>query len=99
MAVSHKYSLRVCDLVNSRLLAKPAKVFPLFSRSKAPVTTQPPLEDTTSTYPSSQPIDFVRSDETFLQAVEASKPPPKKLQIKKWKSAPSNSGKPSGFSV
>jgi len=85
--------------VNSRLSAKPAKVFPLFSRSKPPVTTQPPLEDTTSTYPSPQPIDFARSDETFLQALEASKPPPTKSQIKKWKSAPSTNDKSSGLSA
>ena len=74
-------------------------MFPLFSRSKSPATAQLPPEDTAITGPSSQPIDFARSDETFLQALEASKPPPAKSQVKKWKSAPSNNGKPSGVSA
>jgi len=71
-------------------------VFPLFNRSKTPVATQPPPEDAT---PSSQPIDFARSDETFLQALEASKPPPAKSRVKKWKSAPPNNDKSSGLSA
>ena len=74
-------------------------MFPLFSRSKPPATIQPPPEDTIPTYTSSQPIDFARSDETFLQALEASKPPPAKSRVKKWKSAPSNDGKLSGLSA
>jgi len=67
------------------LSAKPAKVFPLF---KPPATTQSPPEETAPTYPFSRPIDFARSDETFLQALEASMPPPTKHRVKKWKSAP-----------
>lgn len=85
--------------MNSCLSAKPTKVFPLFNRSKPPATTQPPPEDVTPTYPSSQPIDFARSDETFLQALEALKPPPAKSRVKKWKSAPSNNDKSNGLSA
>ena len=85
--------------MNLLLLAKPTKVFPLFSRSKPPLATQPPPEDTAPTYPSSRPIDFLRSDETFLQALEASRPPPAKFRFKKWKSAPSNSDQPNGLSA
>lgn len=82
--------------MNSCLSAKPTKVFPLF---KPPTTTQPAPEDTNPTHPLSKPIDFARSDETFLQALEASKPPPAKSRVKKWKSAPSNNEKPSGLSA
>ena len=79
--------------------AKPMKVFPLFNRSKPPASTQPSVEDSTIDYPSSQPIDFLRSDDTLLQALEASKPPPVKSRVKKWKSAPSNDGKSNGFTA
>ena len=75
------------------------KVFPLFNRSKPPASTQPSVEDSTIDYPSSQPIDFLRSDDTLLQALEASKPPPVKSRVKKWKSAPSNDGKSNGFTA
>ena len=90
MAVGRDSCSELCSLVNSLLLAKPAKVFPLFSRSRPSDAIQPPPEDAAQTYPSSQPIDFARSDETFLQALEASKPPPNKSRSKKWKSVPSN---------
>ena len=83
--------------MNSFLLAKPTKVFPLFSRPTPSVTTQSPPEDTTPTHPSPQPVDPAKPDETFLQALEASKPPPTKSQPRKWKSAPSNNDKSSGF--
>jgi hypothetical protein len=85
--------------VNSFLSAKPTKVFPLFNRSKPPAAVQPPPEDTVPTSPPQRPIEFARSDETFLQALEASKPPPAKSRFKKCKSAPSNGGKSNGFSV
>lgn len=85
--------------MHSFLLARPTKVFPLFSRPTPSTATQPPLEDAIPTYPSSRPIDFARSDETFLQALEASKPPPAKSRFKKWKSAPSDNGRSGGFSA
>lgn len=85
--------------MRSCLSAKPTKVFPLFGRPKPPVTTQTPPEDVTQIHPPSQPTDFARSDETFLQALEASKPPPTKSRIRKWKSTPSKNGKSSGLSV
>ena len=88
--------------MNSFSSAKPTKVFPLFSRSKPPAAPQPPPEETTLTYPSSKPIEFARSDETFLQALEASegsKPPPAKSRFKKWKSVPSNNDMPNGLSA
>src|ERR1700753_794410 len=74
------------------------KVFPLFKRSKPPASTQPSVEDSTIDHLSSQPIDFLRSHDT-LQALEASKPPPVKSRVKKWKSAPSNDGKSNGFTA
>ena len=74
-------------------------MFPLFNRSKPPVTAQPPPEDITPTHLFSRPIDFTRSDETSLQALEASKPPPTKSRVKTWKSAPPNSDKSSGHSA
>ena len=82
--------IQSCDVVNSFSLAKPTKVFPLFSQPRPSATTQPPPEHTTSTYPPSRPIDFARSDETFIQALEVSKPPPTKPRVKKWKSVPAN---------
>jgi hypothetical protein len=82
--------------VNSCLSAKPTKVFPLF---KPPATTQPPPKDNNPTHPFSKPIDFARSDETFLQALEASKPPPTKSRVKKWKSAPLNNERSNGLSA
>jgi len=85
--------------VNSFLSAKPARVFPLFSRSKPPATAQPPPEDNALSHASPQPVDFARSEETPLQALEASKPPPAKSRVKKWKSAPSDNGKPNGLSA
>ena len=85
--------------MNSLLLAKPTKVFPLFNQSKPPAATQPPPEDTIPTYPSSRPIDFARSDETFLQALEVSKPSPAKSRLKKWKSTPSNNDESNGLSA
>ena len=75
--------------------AKPTKVFPLFSLSKPRASTQPSVEERTTNYPSSQPTDFLRSDDTLPQALEASKPPLVKSRVKKWKSAPSNDGKSS----
>jgi hypothetical protein len=89
----------LCDLVNPCLLAKPKKVFPLFNRSKPPATAQPPPEDTPPTDTLSQPIDFFGSDETFLEALEASKPPPAKSRVKKGKSVPSNKEKFAGFTA
>ena len=88
--------MRSCELV---LSAKPVKVFPLFSRSKPPITTHPPPQEAPSTFSPSQPIEFLRSDETFLRALETSKPPPAKSRVKQWKSAPSNSGKSTGLTV
>ena len=70
--------------------AKPAKVFPLFNKPKPPATTQLPPEDTAQGYPPSQPTDSSGPDETSPRASEASKPPPIKSRVKKWKSAPSN---------
>ena len=84
--------------MNSFLLAKPTKVFSLFSRPTPSVTTQPHPEDVAPAYPPSQPIDFTSSDETVPQPLEASKPPPIKSQPKKWKSAPSKNGKSGGLS-
>ena len=84
--------------MNSFLSAKPTKVFPLFSRSKPPATAQPPSEDTTPSHASPHPIDSTRSEETIPQTLEASKPPPAKSRVKKWKSAPSDDGKSSGLS-
>ena len=84
--------------MNPFLLAKPTKVFPLFSRATPSVTTQPPPEDDTPAYTSSQPIDSTRSDEPSLQTLETSKPPPAKFRPKKWKSAPSDNCKSNGHS-
>lgn len=81
------------------LLAKPTKVFPLFSRSKPQIATNPPPEETPSTYPASQPITFFGSDETFLRALETSNPPPVKSQVKKWKSASSSNDKSTGLTA
>ena len=91
--------LGLWDLVNLFLLAQPAKVFPLFGRPTPPVTTQPPPEAVSPTYPSSQHIDYTSSDETIPQALWASNPPPAKSRPKKWKSAPSNNGKSGGLSA
>ena len=85
--------------MNSCLSARTTKLFPLFSQSKLQVTTHPPPEETPSTHPPSQPIEFLRSDETFLRALQASKPPPAKSQVKKWKSASSNNGKSAGLTA
>jgi len=87
------------DLVNSFLLAKPAKVFPLFSRPTPSITTQLPPEDVAPTYPPSQPIYPTSSDEAVPQALEASKPPHTQSRPKKWKSAPSNNGKSDGLTA
>ena len=76
--------------------AKSTKVFPLFNRSKPPTSTQPSVEESAIDYPSSQPIEFLRSDDRLLQALEASKFPAVKSRVKKWKSAPSNDGKSNG---
>ena len=99
MAVSDARLLELWHLVNSFLLAKPAKVFPLFSRPTPSVTTQPPPEGFTPTYPSSQPIDFTSSCEVVLQTLEASTPPPTRSLPKKWKSVPSNNGESGGLSA
>ena len=74
-------------------------MFPLFNRSKPPVTAQSPPEDITPTHPFSRPIDLARSDETSLQALEASKPSPTKSRVKTWKFAPPNSDNSSGHSA
>lgn len=79
--------------------AKPTKVFPLFSKSKSPITKHPPPESTPSTYTPSQPLEFLTSDETLLLELEASAPPPAKPQVKKWKSALSNNGKSTGLTA
>lgn len=85
--------------MNSCLSAKPTKVFPLFSQSKPSIATHPPPEEIPPTYPSSRPIEFLKSEETFLQALEASEPPPAKPQVKKWKSASSNNDKSTGLTA
>ena len=89
-------ALGSCEL---GLLAKPAKVFPLFGRPTPSVTIQPPPEDAAPAYPPSQPIDFTSSDDAIHQALEASKPPPAKSRPKKSKSAPSDNGKSGGLSA
>lgn len=79
--------------------AKPTKVFPLFNRSKPPITINPPPDETPSAHPPSQPVELLRSEETFVQALEVQKPPPAKPRVKKWKSALSNNGKSTGLTV
>ena len=79
--------------------AKPTKVFLLFNRSKPSASTQPSVEESAIDYPPSQPIDFLMSDDTLLQALEASNPPAVKSRVKKRKSTPSNNGKSNGFTA
>ena len=74
-------------------------MFPLCNRPTPPVATQPLPEDIAPTHPFSRPIDFARFDETFLQALEPSKPPPTKSRVKIRKSAPPNSDKSSSHSA